>query len=533
MKSTFSLSKLLTIDTEVLEKIEECIKVTLGPSGKNGLVFTKKQGLKFLTNGSLLIKSLEFSNHSSNILLKLLEQASAKTYLISGDGSTLTLLLTCHLLKNSFHFLVSGYNSIFLSNGLKKLAIFLNEKVLEFSNPVLTKENLFGLIETSLGKKVSSNIFLLLKNAIFEIARDNLILVEENVSSENEFEIVQGIELDKGFASSYFINNLKTFETIYENPYILITKKPIHSLEQIRDIIEYIKSNQFSLVIVAEEINPDILSALVLNNIQKKIKVVVIRYSSIKFLKTGILEDLALLTHSNYFSENNIENSEKFFSIQDLGQAKKIIIRKDKSTFIVSKFAKIITNRRINELSREALLSDSEYEKNLLKTRIARLSGKITKIKLGTSNQYELEEIKQKVESTINTIKSTLETGFLPGGGSFYFFLAEEVLNWSLLNLVGDEIFAGNIVFDSLLKPFQELVKNNVSFKSSFFSKNQNLSFSQIFSQLKKLGYPYAFDLFEQKIVNTFETNLIDSAKSIRGSLWNSMTIVSLIITTE
>jgi chaperonin GroEL len=527
MKKTFSLSKLLTIDTEVLEKIEECVKITLGPTGKNGLVYSKKQGLKFLTNGSVIIKSLDFSEHSSNLLVKLLEQAAVKTYTISGDGSTTTLLLSCNLLKSSFRYILSGYNSVFLSNGLKKLAMFLNEKVLEYSVPVLNKENLFGLIRTCLGKKIGNELYSLLENAISEIARDNLLLVEENVSPQNELEVVQGIELDKGFASSYFINNLKTFEAVYENPYVLITSKPINSLEQIREIIDFIKTNNAPLVIVAEEINKDILSTLVLNTIQKKIKVVVVRYSSVKFIKNGILEDLSLLTHCNYV-DPKLDSSELIFQVKDLGQAKKVIIKKDKSTFIVSKFAKVITNRRINELSREALLSESEYEKNILKTRIARLSGKIAKVKLGISNQFEIEELKQKVESTLNTVKSTLETGVLPGGGSFYLFLSEEVLNWSYLNLVGEEIFAGNIVSESLNRPFQELIQNHTS-----FSNLKNSTYPQILSKVKELGYPYGYNLLEQKIVNTLETNLVDSAKAVRASLWNAITVVSLIITTE
>lgn len=527
MKFNFSLSKLLTIDTEVIEKIENCIKVTLGPTGKNGLVFTKNQGLKFLTNGSDIIKSLEFNNAESNTLLKLLEQIAVKTHSVAGDGSTITLLLACQLLKSSFRFLLSGYNSSFLSNGLKKIAIFLNEKVLEYSVPVQNKENLVGLIKTCLGKKVNNDIFLLLEKTMSEIARDNLLIVEENVSPENELEIVQGIELDKGYASSYFINNLKTFETIYENPYLLITSKPINSLEQIRNVIDYIKSNNLALVIVAEEINKDLLSTLVLNSIQKKLKIAVVRYSSVKFIKTGILEDLALLTHSNYFTSGT-ESGEAFFEVKDLGQAKKVVIKKDKTTVIVSKFAKVITNRRINELSREALLSESEYEKNIFKMRMARLSGKIAKIKLGISNQYEIDELKQKVESAISTVQATLETGFLPGGGSFYLFLGEEVLNWSYLNLIGDEIFAGNIVSEALIRPFQELIKNNIDFFSS-----KIISYAQILNQLKELGYPYGYNLSENKIVNTLETNLIDSAKSIRASLWNSITIVSLMVTTE
>ena len=527
MKSTFSLAKLLTTDREVIEKIEECIKITLGPFGKNGLVFSQKQGLRLLTNGSFLIQSLEFSDSSNNLLLKLLEQASSKTYKISGDGSTITLLLSCQLLKNSIHFILSGYNSIFLSNGLKKLAHFLNEKVLDSSFPVLNQENLFGLVKTSLGKKVNQDILSLFQTAVHEIARDNLILMEDNVSSENELEIVQGIELDKGFASTYFVNNLKTFEVIYENPYLLITNKPIHSLEQIREVIEYSKTNNVPLIIVAEEINKEILSTLVLNSIQKKIKIAVIRYSSVKFIKTGILEDLALLTHCNSIN-SNFDTTTFFFQVKDLGQAKKVIIQKDKSTFLVSKFAKVLTNRRINELSREALLTDSDYEKNIFQMRIARLSGKITKIKLGNSNQYETEEIKQKVESTVNIIKSTLENGFLPGGGSFYLFLGEEVLNWSCLNLVGEEIFAAKILGEALIRPFEELIQNhkNISIANFF-------SYPQILSNVKKLGYPYGYDLIENKIVNTLESQLIDSAKSVRAALWNSVTITSMIITTQ
>lgn len=531
MNKNFSFSKLLVQDSEVISKIEQCVKITLGPTGKNGLLFTEKQGLKFLTNGSLLVKSLEFSNHSFNVLIKLLEQAAVKTYLISGDGSTITILLACQLLRSSYQFVFSGYNSIFLSNGLKKLALFFNEKILEEALPIVKKENLLGLIKTCLGKKVNNEIFTIFKNATNELARDNLILVEENISSENELEVVQGIELDKGFASSYFINNLKAFEVNYDNPYILITSKGIQSLEQIREIIEFIKTTQSSLVIVTEEINKEILSTLVLNTIQKKIQVTVIRYSSIKFLKTGILEDLALLTHSNYI-DSKFEANEVCFKIQDLGQAKKIKIQKNKSTFFISKFAKVITQRRINELSREVLLTDSEYEKNLFKMRIARLSGKIAKIKLGISNQYETEELKQKVESTIQTIKSSLESGFLPGGGCFYLFLAEEVPYWSSLNLIGEEIFAGNIVMESLTKPFEELLKNNLNLTNqSFFSPTFN--YANILNKVKVLGYPYAFDLIEEKIVNTLDSNLIDSAKSIRASLWNSLTIVSLIITTE
>jgi len=520
MRKNFSLFRNLEENIEAINNIDDCIKITLGPTGKNGIVANEKNEVKFITSGSLLIKSLGFTSSSANVILKLLEQASSKTFSISGDGSTTTILLCCQLLKTSLRFLLNGYNSIFLSNGLKRLSYFLLDKVVELSVPISQKSQLVGVLKTSLGKKINKELFDLLKDCISQIGRDGLILVEENISQKNEIEIVQGIELDKGFASSYFVNDMKNFEVVYENPYVLITSYPINSINQIRDVIEFVKANNRSLVIVAEDINKEIISTLVLNNIQKKLKVVVVKYSSIKFVKNGLLEDLSTLTHSNYFV-SNLKETNVCFTSEDLGQAEKVIIKKEKSTFIISKFAKLIAKRRINELNRELLLSESEYEKNIFKTRIARLSGQIAKIKIGLSNQYQIEEQRQKVENSITTLKSALEEGILPGGGCFYLHLREEIANWSSLNLIGDEFFASQIVLDTLLRPFQELF-NNTSTPSY-----------QISQKLEALGYPYAYNLTDKKIINSLEEGLVDSAKSVRAILWNSISIVSTIITSE
>jgi chaperonin GroEL len=523
-KKQFSLFKELTENIQTINNIDDCIRITLGPTGKNGIFLNEKDEIKLLTRGSLLIKSLDFDKHSSNILLKVLEQASIKTFSVSGDGSTTTLILCCQLLKSSLNFIVNGYNSIFLSNGLKRIAYFLMEKVGEFSTPISNRTELVGILNTSLGRKVSSNLLNLLQQSILQIGRDGIIVVEENISQENEIEIVQGVELDKGFASSYFVNDLKNFEVNYEKPYLLIANTPINSINQIRDIIEYIKTNNRPLVIIVEEISKDIISTLVLNNIQKKFKVAVIRYSSIKFMKTGILEDLALLTHSNYFIstlKDRDRNKNLNLTIDDLGQAEKIIIKKDKSTILVSKFAKLIAKRRINELNRELLLSETEYEKNIFKTRIARLSGNIAKIKVGLSNQYQIEEERQKVESAVNTVRASLEEGIVPGGGVFYLQLRDELKNWGYLNLIGEEIFSIQIVNDALLRPFEELFKNT------------NTPSYSIFTSIVERGYPYGYNLLTQKFVHTLKDGLVDSSKSVRAILWNSLTIISTLITSE
>ena len=519
IRKNFSLFRNLEQNIKAINDIDDCIKITLGPTGKNGIVATSKD-LKFITTGSLLIKSLDFPESSANVILKLFEQASSKTYSISGDGSTTTILLCCQLLKTSLRFLLNGYNPVFLGNGLKKICFFLMEKVIELSVPVSNREELVGILKTSLGKRVNKDLFDVLKDSVAQIGRDGLILVEENIAPRNEIEIVQGIELDKGYASSYFVNDLKNFETVYDNPYVLISNYPINAINQIRDIIEFVKTNNRALIIVAEDINKDVISTLVLNNIQKKLKVVVVKYSSIKFVKNGLLEDLATLTHSNY-TVSNLKETNYILKVEDLGQAEKVIVKKEKTTFIISKFSKLIAKRRINELNRELLTSETEYEKSIFKTRIARLSGQISKIKVGVSNQYQIEEERQKVENAVNTIKATLEEGMLPGGGTFYLHLREELTNWSSLNLIGDEVFAQQIVLDALVRPFQELFNNT------------NTPRYNISQELLKLGYPYGYNLVEKKIVNTLKEGLVDSAKSVRAILWNSITIVATIITSE
>jgi chaperonin GroEL len=426
------------------------------------------------------------------------------------------------LLKLSLRFLGNGYNSIVLSNGFKKLSYFILDKIIEFSTPIKNLEDLFGILKTTLGKKVSKELVVLVNQCLSQIGRDGLILVEENISDRNEIELIQGIELDKGFASSYFVTDLKNFQVIFEKPFILITNISIDSINQIREIIEYIKTTNRPLVIIAEEINKDIISTLVLNNLQKKLKVVVIKYKGIQFKKTGILEDLSLLTHSNYFV-SNIKQENNVLTINDLGQAEKVIIGKNKSTFFISKFSKLLGERRINELNRELLIAESEYEKSLFKTRIARLSGHIAKIKLGVSNKYEIEEQKQKIENALQTIKSSLEEGVVPGGGVFYFYLREEISNWAYLNLIGDEIISSYIVMEAFLSPFQELCKNTNN-------ENQRFSYQNI---LLEKGYPFGYNLIENKLLNTLKEGLLDSSKAVRTILWNSLSLVSTIIVSD
>ena len=520
MKNKFSLYTDIELSRKIIKDIDRGVRITLGPTGKNGIILNPNNTINFISSGSNLIKNLDFEEHSANILLKLLEQASTKTFKISGDGGTTTILIACQLLTSAIRFLVSGYNSVFLGNGLEQLNYFILDQINQYAQPVKNTQQLVGVLKTALGKTVNSELFYLLKDCISQIGRDGLILVEENICEKNELDIVQGIELDRGFASTYFVNDLQNFEVRYEKPYILVSQCPINSLNQIRQVIEHIKETKRPLVIVADEISSDIISTLVLNTIQKKLEVVVVKYSSIKFLKTGILEDLSTLTYSNLIDAETNKDT-LIFNISDLGQAEKVIVTKSKSTFIISKFSKVMAKRKINELNRELVNCETEYEKDIFKTRIARLSGNIAKVKIALSNQYEIDEQRQRIESAVNTIRSSLEEGILPGGGAFYLYLQNEIPSWSMANLIGDEVFASQIVCEALNRPFKELAINT------------NTPYYNISQEIIKKGYPFSFNLLEQKYVNTLTEGLLDSAKTVRAILWNALSLVSIIITSD
>jgi len=514
-KKTFFF-KNFSVLQKFLKILYDCLKNFLGPLGKNCILFEKNE-LYFLTNGINLLKNLSFYSKEANLIVQLIEQACLKTFAISSNGTTLTSFFSSKLLLDSFKFLVSGYNSIFLSNGLLKIAHFSIERLNNYSIEVKKISQLVNLVKTVFTKNEYKDITKILIGVILKFKKDGIILIEDSNSNKNEIEIYQGIEIEKGFLSSYFVNDFKNFEINYKNPYILISKYPINSLNQLNDVINFCNLKNRALIIITESIEKKVLSQLILRNIKKKAKIAVIKYNSIKFLNTELLNDLSILTHSNYL---NVEA--KKFTIADLGNAERVIIKKNKSFFIVSKFSKLITVRKLKELTKKLLTAETIHEKDTLKTRIARLSGNISKIKLSKffKNTYELEFLKKKIEQSLETLKSSIEEGIIPGGNTVYFAYSKELSYWSLTNLIGDEIICSKLV--------NSLLKNLFSEFSIYNPKNYKIS-----NELKTLEKSvYTYNFTKKRMVNCFKDGLIDSSKVIRGVFWNSLSLVSNILRT-
>lgn len=514
-KKTFLFKNYLELEN-YLKNLYDCLKIFLGPSRNNCLV-SDKNDLYFLTSGINLLRNLTFSSKEATLFNKLIEQACLKTFSLTGNGTTLTSFFITKLLLDSLKFIVIGYNSIFLSNGFLKIAHFSIERITHYSIEIKKISQLATILKTLFNKNQDKDIIKLLIAIVLKFKKDGLILIEESDSIINEIEMYQGIEIEKGFLSSYFINDFKSFEINYKNPYVLISKHTINSFSQLEEVINFCKSKNRALVIITENIEKKILSELILKNIKKQLKVAVIKYNSIKFLNTELLNDLSILTHSNYLNTDN-----KKFSINDLGKAEKVIIKKNKSFFIISKFSKLTTIRKIKELTKNWLIAETQHEKDTLKTRIARLSGNISKLKLSKfyRNTYEVDFLKKKIDYSLETLKAAMEEGIIPGGNSIYFAYCKELMYWSTTNLIGDEVICTKLMFTLLKNLFQEF--------SSFTNKNLKL-----YSHLKKLNKLfYTYNFTKKRIVNCFKDGLVDSSKVIRGVFWNSLTLVSSILRT-
>ena len=505
---------------KLIKKIERILVTSFGPLGRFSLFLNSNKELKFLIKADTVIQAL-ISKKENKLVIKLIQYLIQKNEQCSGDFSTSIILFFCYLLEDSFLFLESGYQGIILSKGIQKISFFFTELIFNKSISIKTKKELKSIVYTLLSKGVNKELSFFLQNSFNSFKRDGMILIENTTNSSNEIEEIQGLQLDKGFASSYFINDLENFQTVYQNSLLLISSSSLNYISQIESLLSYSEKHNLPLVIITENISKKLLSSIVLLNIKKKLKICVILYNSIKFLKTDILEDLALLTHSSYI-KNSSENdalANKQYEIKDLGFINKIIINKNKSCFFISKFLKLSLERKINELSREILLSETKYEKENLQNRIAKLKGNIIKIKIGSNYITPFSEDKKHLEKIPLAIRSTLEEGYVIGGGSFYLYLSEEIKYWSTMNLIGDEIYASKIVINSLKKLFFAL-----------YSKEKFGAFL-IFQNLVKNGYPLTYNMVEKNNRITFDSILIDPSKNLRLLFLNSFSMLSTLIT--
>lgn len=496
----------------------EAVSVTLGPKGRN-VVLEKKYGSpQIINDGVTIAREIELLDNLENTGVSLIRQAAAKTNDVAGDGTTTATVIAYAIVHEGMKNLTAGANPISLKLGLEKTLQFLTWQIDEYSRPVKDLKAIEQVAAISSGNDIE--IGQMIANALDKVGKDGIISLEESKSTTIELEITEGMRFEKGFISPYFITNPERMEVIFDNPYILITDKKIALVKQdLIPILEQIARTKRPFLIIAADVEKEVLTTLILNKLRNVVNVAAVRAPSFGVRRKPILQDLAILTGGQVITEDTGLTLEGL-TLDQLGQARRIVITKDNTTIVNEGTAKLVIQHCEN-LRKQMKVTDDSYEKEQLQDRIAKLSGGVAVIKVGAATETEMKDKKLRLEDAINATRAAVEEGIVPGGGSMFVHLAETLKIWVKLNLREDELIGGLILSKAITSPLCRIAENS--------GKNSSLILEKIASEPFNIGYDAADDLFG----DMYDFGIIDPAKVARCAVQNATSIAAMILTTE
>ena len=501
-----------------MEIMVEAVSVTLGPKGRN-VVLEKQYGPPQIVNdGVTIAKEIILDDHIENTGVSLIRQAASKTNDVAGDGTTTATVLAYSIVKEGLKNVAAGANPISIKFGIEKATQYLINLINEFAQPVEDLESIKQVAAISSGN--DQNIGKLIANALDKVGKEGVISLEEGKSIETELEITEGMKIEKGFISPYFITDTDKMEVRYENPLILITDKRITLVQQdLLPILELVTKTKRPLLIIAEDVEKEALVTLILNKLRNIVNVAAIRAPGFGELKKLMLGDIATLTGSTIISEDTgltLSNIQLDF----LGQARRIIINKESTTIISDGNEDAIKTRCI-QLRKQLNSADTNYDKEKLQDRIAKLSGGIAVIKVGAITETEMKDKKLRLEDAINATRAAVEEGIVPGGGSTLVHLSNNLTTWAKNNLKDDELIGALIIARGILGPLKRI------------SENAGVNGTVIVERILEEEFEIGYNASNNSFGNMYELGIIDPAKVTRSALQNASSIASMILTTE
>ena len=496
--------------------LAQAVSITLGPKGKN--VILERYGTPQIVNDGITIaKAIELNNTLENMGVVLMRQAALQTNEIVGDGTTTTTVLAYAIVQEGLKSVLAGGNPMLIKKGIEKAVDFIVSKISEYSSPITNLQDLIYIASISAG----NNLIIgdMIACAMKKVGREGIISLEEGQSTSTSLEVNDGMSFNAGYMSSGFLSGPMQLEISQDNPLILLTDKKITLIEQeVVPLLEQIAVVGRPLLIIAEDIEKEALSTLVLNKLQGIIDIVAVRIPSFGDRKQALLDDLAVLTNATIVSDN-LGLSLSKLSLNMMGSANRIIVSKQTTT-IIAQPNQYALRIHCHNIRKQIDLSSNLYEREKLQQRLARLSSGIAIIKLGAATAAELADIKLRFEDAINATKAAIEEGVVPGGGSTFVHLSNLLQSWANSYLLFDELVGAKIVVKALLVPLQIIVQNT----------GQNGSF--IVEQLRNTNFEMGYDADKLRFVNMYAAGIIDPAKVTRLSLQNASSIASAILTT-
>ena len=494
--------------------LADTVKVTLGPKGRN-VVLEKSFGSPLITNdGVTIAKEIELEDHFENMGAKLVSEVASKTNDIAGDGTTTATVLTQAIVREGIKNVTAGANPIGIRRGIEAAVATAVSALKETAIPVSNKE---AIAQVAAVSSRSEKVGEYISEAMEKVGNDGVITIEESKGMETELDVVEGMQFDRGYLSQYMVTDSEKMVADLDNPYILITDKKISNIQEILPLLENILKTNRPLLIIADDVDGEALPTLVLNKIRGTFNVVAVKAPGFGDRRKAMLEDIAILTGGTVITED-LGLELKDATIEALGQASKVTVDKDSTVIVEGSGNPEAIANRVAVIKSQIESATSEFDKEKLQERLAKLSGGVAVIKVGAATETELKEMKLRIEDALNATRAAVEEGIVSGGGTAFVSVLDAV---AALELTGDEATGRNIVLRALEEPVRQIALN-AGFEGSI-----------VIDRLKNSEAGTGFNAATGEWVNMIEAGIIDPVKVTRSALQNAASVASLILTTE
>ena len=499
-----------------VDKLADTVKVTLGPKGRN-VVLDKQYGAPLITNdGVTIAKEVELEDAFENMGAQLVKEVATKTNDVAGDGTTTATVLAQAMIREGMKNLEAGANPIVLRKGMKKATECAVEAIAKMSSKVTGKAQMARVAAISAGDDEVGNM---VADAMEKVSSDGVITIEESKTMKTELDLVEGMQFDRGYISAYMSTDMEKMEAILDDPYILITDKKISNIQEVLPLLEQIVQSGKKLLIIAEDIEGEALTTLIMNKLRGTLQVVGVKAPGSCDRRKEMLQDIAILTGGTVISEE-LGLELKDTTLDQLGRAKSVKVQKETTVIVDGAGDKKNIQDRVAQIKARIEETTSEFDKEKLQERLAKLAGGVAVIRVGAATETEMKEAKLRMEDALNATRAAVEEGIVSGGGSAYIHASKSVAE--LVNeLEGDEKTGAKVVLKALEAPLHQI------------AANAGLEGAVIINKVRESEVGMGFDAYKEEYVNMVDAGILDPAKVTRSALQNATSVASTFLTTE
>ena len=501
---------------EGVNKLANTVRVTLGPKGRN-VVLDKSYGAPLITNdGVTIAKDIELEDKFENMGAQLVKEVATKTNDVAGDGTTTATVLAQAMVNAGMKNLAAGANPIVLRRGMKKATECAVEAIAKMSEKVTGKDQIAKVASISAG---DAEVGQMVADAMEKVSNDGVITIEESKTMKTELELVEGMQFDRGYISAYMATDMDKMEAVLDNPYILITDKKISNIQEIVPLLEQIVQSGAKLLIIAEDVEGEALTTLIVNKLRGTFNVVAVKAPGYGDRRKEMLKDIAILTGGQVISEE-LGLELKDATMDMLGRAKSVKVQKENTVIVDGEGEKSAIEARVAQIRAQIDETTSDFDREKLQERLAKLAGGVAVIRVGAATETEMKEAKLRMEDALNATRAAVEEGVISGGGSAYIHASKEVKKLTE-TLIGDEKTGAEIILKALEAPLYHI------------SANAGLEGSVIINKVRESEVGTGFDALNGEYVNMIDAGILDPAKVTRSALQNATSVASTLLTTE